>query len=270
MQEENGKRVIIAGGRDFNDYGMLESFCDLVLQSADDNQTEIISGMAQGADALVERYANSRKYRFKGFPANWKIYGSQAGYVRNAHMAEYAKKSNGMLIAFWDMQSPGTKDMIQQMSKGRMPVYVCSYGAGLSAQADLKQQNEKNLDMSILLTMDELKTELNRGVPGSVELFNIMEQHPAHSELRYIWRYPISVGIDAGAYLVPVKEGVLLIPFEDTCREHGDMLLLDKAYLSYSDGLEYMAKELLDYAHGFHTDVEAVIKLYGLGPEPAC
>lgn len=272
MQIEDEKRIVIAGGRDFNDYSMLETFCDQILNFNEAKKLEIVSGMAPGADTLAERYAKSRKYSFKGYPANWKMYGNQAGYVRNAQMAEYAQDSNGLLIAFWDMLSSGTKDMIQQMSKRRMPVFVCSYGVGSRAQGEGQQNEpvkEKSFDTSVLLTTKEVISKLKCGGWSSVELFNIMEQHSGHSELRYIWRYPISVGIDSGAYLVPVKEGILLIPYENTCQNHGDLLLLDDAYLSYADGLKYMAQELQTYAREFQLDMEKVIELYGIGPEPA-
>jgi len=48
-------KVIIAGGRNFSNYQLLNSFCEKILK----NQTiaEIVSGHAKGADALGEKYA---------------------------------------------------------------------------------------------------------------------------------------------------------------------------------------------------------------------
>ena len=47
-------KVIIAGGRDFNDYDTLQSYCDSML--ANQQTVEVVSGTAKGADILGERY----------------------------------------------------------------------------------------------------------------------------------------------------------------------------------------------------------------------
>ena len=39
-------------------------------------------------------------------------------------MAEYAAKENGMLVAFWDMKSRGTKLMIELAKKYKLQIYV--------------------------------------------------------------------------------------------------------------------------------------------------
>src|SRR5699024_1423438 len=72
----------------------------------------IISGTAQGADSLGEKFAHKYQIPVKRFPANWNCYGKKAGILRNRQMAQYAS-NNGILIAFWDGQSPGTKNMIE-------------------------------------------------------------------------------------------------------------------------------------------------------------
>lgn len=101
--------VIIAGGRDFNDYDLLEEKCKDVLRlyMAYRNVT-IISGDATGADTLGERFA--KEYRLKSliFPAEWQKYGRAAGPIRNQEMANLADA----VIAFWDGKSRGTKNMI--------------------------------------------------------------------------------------------------------------------------------------------------------------
>lgn len=63
-------RIIVAGGRDFNDKEYLERSLNLLLEELDD--VEIVSGHASGADKMAEEYA------------------------------------------FWDGQSKGTKNMIEQ------------------------------------------------------------------------------------------------------------------------------------------------------------
>ena len=49
-------KVIIAGGRDFNDFDMLKSSVDKLLKNVDKSKNDIIivSGKAKGADSLGE------------------------------------------------------------------------------------------------------------------------------------------------------------------------------------------------------------------------
>ena len=114
-------KVIIAGGRDFKDYNRLKEVCDKIL--INQNNIEIISGTAGGADTLGERYAQEKGYEVKKFPAKWDEYGKKAGYLRNQEMGEYADG----LIAFWDGQSKGTKHMIDIANKKGLKVRVISY-----------------------------------------------------------------------------------------------------------------------------------------------
>lgn len=104
-------KVIIAGGRYFKDYESLHKFCDDLLQN--ENNIEIVSGGAKGADFLGEKYAKAKNHRIIRFPAAWKKYGKRAGIIRNLEMAEYAD----LLIAFWDGKSKGTASIIRFAKK---------------------------------------------------------------------------------------------------------------------------------------------------------
>lgn len=85
-------KVIIAGGRNFNDYEKLCQFCDKALSKQ--TEIEIVSGTANGADKLGEKYANDNGYPIKQFPADWDKYGKSAGYKRNAQIAWERVKLN--------------------------------------------------------------------------------------------------------------------------------------------------------------------------------
>lgn len=103
-------RVIIAGTRDFSDYQLLRDKCDAILSSKrQDSNIIIVSGTARGADRLGERYARERGYEIRQFPADWLNDEKKAGPIRNAKMADNADA----LIAFWDGESRGTKNMIE-------------------------------------------------------------------------------------------------------------------------------------------------------------
>ena len=118
-------KVIIAGTRDFNDYAFLKKNLDYFLQGINPNneEIEIVSGNARGADKLGERYAKEHNLPVKLFPANWDKYGKRAGYLRNQEMANYAD----VLIAFWDEKSKGTKHMIDIAKKQDLTVIVVGY-----------------------------------------------------------------------------------------------------------------------------------------------
>ena len=76
-------RIIIAGGRDFNDYELLKK---KVITIANSNMFgrcysdyEIISGGARGADTLGERFADEHKRDLMVIEADWKNLGNPKG-----------------------------------------------------------------------------------------------------------------------------------------------------------------------------------------------
>ncbi len=111
-------KVIIAGGRNFNNYNLLFKFCDKILINKSD--IEIVSGTANGADRLGEIYADLNGYSLKKFPADWVNNKKSAGYLRNEEMAIYSDA----LIAFWDGKSKGTKHMIDLANHYKLKVRV--------------------------------------------------------------------------------------------------------------------------------------------------
>lgn len=101
-------KVIIAGSRTFNNYNFLKEKMKEIPEVE-----EVVCGLAKGADSLGHQWAQLHNIPITTFPAQWGKYGKAAGMMRNKEMAEYAD----FLVAFWDGQSPGTKDMIEQMKK---------------------------------------------------------------------------------------------------------------------------------------------------------
>lgn len=117
-------RVIIAGGRDFEDYEYLKDRADaMLINKAKQHKIEIVSGMAKGADTLAVKYAKEKGYDLIATPADWDNLGKKAGYVRNQEMAD---KSHA-LIAFHDTVSRGTRNMIDIMIKAKKPYRVYTY-----------------------------------------------------------------------------------------------------------------------------------------------
>lgn len=121
--EEKIFKVIIAGSRSFQDYDLLEKKCDAILSSIED-EIWVISGTADGADTLGEKYAQNRGYYLMECPAEWgniagkppnqiktnnrgKKYWTLAGHRRNEQMAQLADA----LILF-NLGTPGSKNML--------------------------------------------------------------------------------------------------------------------------------------------------------------
>lgn len=130
-------RIIIAGSRTISDYGFIKSECTKIIKmlKTDGHCTkreslQIISGTANGADKLGEHYAREFNLEIIRFPADWDGQGRRAGYVRNANMAKYASEDSeiGVLIAFWDGMSKGTKHMIDLATKSNLRVFIVKIG----------------------------------------------------------------------------------------------------------------------------------------------
>jgi hypothetical protein len=127
-------RVIVAGGRDFDDYPLMCSRLDHYLkEKAQTHEIIIVSGGARGADSLAESYARSRGYRLEVHAvsqADWQRHGKAAGPIRNARMAAVGD----FLVAFWDGRSTGTEDMIQKAVTKGIPYRVVRYIAKVDQQ----------------------------------------------------------------------------------------------------------------------------------------
>ena len=118
------RRLIIAGGRDFKNEDLMR---DCLQQMVDggymDEQTELVCGMAKGADLLGYKLFKEQGMTIHKFIPDWEGLGKRAGFVRNAEMGEFC---DGALI-FWDGASHGTKHMIDFMERSGKPYTVVEY-----------------------------------------------------------------------------------------------------------------------------------------------
>lgn len=114
-------RLIIAGGRDFANYPLLKMRAERYISSRNLENVTIVSGGADGADSLGERFAEENGYRIDRFVPNWSV-GRQAGAIRNKEMAD---ASDG-LLAFYN-GSNGTGNMILTARRNRLDVEVVKY-----------------------------------------------------------------------------------------------------------------------------------------------
>lgn len=114
-------KVIIAGGRNFNDFQKLCTTMDHLLKNKTD--ITIISGGARGADSLGEKYAKLRGYKLIVMKADWNKNGKRAGFLRNMEMLNV---TDG-IVCFWDGKSRGTNHMISITQSRRKPLRVIHY-----------------------------------------------------------------------------------------------------------------------------------------------
>lgn len=122
-------RIVVAGCRDYLDTRHIESEMKKIVKrltgcdySAD---VEIVEGGARGVDTIARNVAEKHKWSCREFKAQWCLYGRRAGPTRNAKMARYAAESEfPCLLAFWDMQSRGTGNMIRVAKKNGLDVTI--------------------------------------------------------------------------------------------------------------------------------------------------
>lgn len=115
------KRIVVAGCRDYTNYGEAKKYIDFCISNIrKENEIIIISGGAKGADSLGERYAKENGFKVEKYPADWDRYGKSAGPRRNREMAEACD----YVICFWDGKSKGTKTMIEYAKQYGKPIRV--------------------------------------------------------------------------------------------------------------------------------------------------
>lgn len=116
--------TIIAGGRDLRDKSLVFE----TLDSINWVPNPLICGLAYGADYLGWEYNRTlSNNQVMPFPANWDKLGKSAGYIRNTQMGQVARKLNGRLVCFWDLQSKGTRMMMEIGQAMKIPTSVYIY-----------------------------------------------------------------------------------------------------------------------------------------------
>lgn len=83
--------------------------------------TEVISGCAPGVDTAVLMKPWACPVR--KMPANWTKFGNSAGVLRNVDMAAAAGPQGG-LVAVWNGESRGTRNMISIARARKMKIFV--------------------------------------------------------------------------------------------------------------------------------------------------
>ena len=123
-------RILVCGGRHFEDYNLLKNILDKVLKlkKLTPQDVEIVSGHCKGADKLGERWAEEKNASVKIFPADWVKYKKSAGPIRNKQMIDYITCfSDKLVVAFVSPNSKGTRNTISLAQKNNIPVIITEY-----------------------------------------------------------------------------------------------------------------------------------------------
>lgn len=116
-------RVIIAGGRDVRG-AIANNLVETAISACgwENEITEVIHGNAAGIDTAADHVC-SEKWPVIPVPAEWDKYGPPAGPIRNEKMASMADA----LIAVWNGNSRGTRNMIETAKQKGLKVFVYRY-----------------------------------------------------------------------------------------------------------------------------------------------
>ena len=113
-------RLAVFGSRCFKDYKLLSKILGDIW---DDEPFELVSGGAEGADTLAEKWYVFSGEKPKIFKPDYKTYGDKAPLIRNKQIAEYS--DNG--ICFWDGESRGTMHTMMEFVKQGKQVNIIGF-----------------------------------------------------------------------------------------------------------------------------------------------
>lgn len=104
-------RVLVCGGRDFDDRERLEAALRLLHKA--NGFSLLIQGGAKGADTMAREWAAKENIATLTFNPDWEAHGKAAGAIRNQQMIDEGMPS--LVVAF--PGGKGTEDMLNRARK---------------------------------------------------------------------------------------------------------------------------------------------------------
>lgn len=114
-------KLLVCGSRTWaDDLTVIDAILGIIAGS---QETEfiVIEGGAAGADQAGARAAGLLGIPVCEYPANWSLHGRAAGPIRNQQMLD---QHPDLVLAFWDGQSPGTRDMLHRAAAAGVPTKI--------------------------------------------------------------------------------------------------------------------------------------------------
>lgn len=110
-----GFRVLVTGGRDYNDYDDVKATLAWVQRGY--GIRAIIRGDADGADFLCGQWAELNGVPTEVYRAEWRTHGKRAGPIRNQRMIDEGKPD--AYVAF--PGGRGTADCVARCERAKLP-----------------------------------------------------------------------------------------------------------------------------------------------------
>jgi len=112
-------KILVCGSHTFDDYASVEHYLWVIAKlGGTSSGVEIISGGANGADKLAEKFVDNMGCIGHMVPADWEKHGKSAGIIRNNEMLDMGPD---IVVAFWDGKSRGTQHTLTEAMKRKIP-----------------------------------------------------------------------------------------------------------------------------------------------------
>lgn len=105
-------KLAIIGSRNFTDYQLFLTKVNEFIEKYGKPEI-IISGGANGADTMAERWAKENQINIMIFHPEWDKYGKKAGILRNSDIVD----ASTHILAFPSKNGRGTQDSIRKGQK---------------------------------------------------------------------------------------------------------------------------------------------------------
>lgn len=179
-------KVVISGSRGIDDAELVEES----IENAGFDIDTVLSGGSYGVDELGEEWGENQGIPVVSEPyePDWDKHGRAAGPIRNQKLAQDADAC----IAVWDGESPGTRSMIEEAFRERLPTHIVNTGAASGVVANDLTEEE------LVRRLPEISKIESDGVRKKTISF-ILENCPP-----YFWTLPTS---SSGKYHRPDEGG---------------------------------------------------------------
>jgi hypothetical protein len=123
--------VLVTGCRDWTDYGSIRDALSETVEQIRPTEVALIHGdCPTGADKIANDWAPSLGFSAHPMPADWAKHGKAAGPIRNREMVQATiairnmNHGKAVCLAFWDGESRGTLNCIQEAIRVGLPVRI--------------------------------------------------------------------------------------------------------------------------------------------------
>jgi hypothetical protein len=158
--------VVVCGTRKFENKALFSSAIRLIRSMVDEKVLFVSGAASSGADRLIINYCHAYRLPCLEIPAQWEQYKRAAGMIRNKEMLKIATR----VVAFWDGESSGTTNMVENSRKMGLPLHI------------IDTNTRKVTHEGKRLTAAQLKEGFDRlGQPARHETGEDTVQQPGHS-----------------------------------------------------------------------------------------